>query len=366
MKGDRSKRVTEILGLVGLCSFFPTNLIRRIGGHPEWNRHMMYYAVNHGYLERLRRTHKQRVVSSLRITDQGLEHLAMNDMEKYDQVMAVRERPGSTLPSMDRILRAHAVATGLVMAMNAGAVTDPAEKPSLLTKSYGNSNIPDSDTTYYYSAWELRSALREGNEKTMPKTSRLLGVIVRSRTLYFLYYTGRTRMFWLGTEEYNVTAAIGTLLLARGFDWNIRSQMIIGEALVPALRIARYGINSKSRYFTVTEEFDSCYYITNDAAGDRLLATIIDPDKRIAENRRALAGLLPPADYVREYDAVTPDGLRAVILGYQFNLRRLLALENAPKGFSQSPILLCYDYQVQAIQKIAGPLMEVQAINEEE
>ena len=41
-------------------------------------------------------------------------------------------------------------------------------------------------------------------------------------------------------------------------------------------------------------------------------------------------------------------------------------LDNAPKGFSQSPILLCYDYQVPAMQKIIGPKVEVRAINEKE
>ncbi len=365
MKGDRSKRVTELLGIVGCCGFFPVKLVGRIGGHPDWNRHMMYYAVNKGYLERMKKTHRQRTIRSLRITDRGMEYLAEHDMESFNQVMVARSRPGSTLPNLDRILRAHALAIGYVMAMNAGALTKPCDKPSLLSKRYGDAIAPDENTTYFYSAWELRSALRELSEVTTPKTSRLLGVIIRGRTTYFLYYTANRRMFWLGNEEYNVTAAIAALLPARGFTCDIHAQVIIGDSFVPAVKISQQGINAVSRYFSVTDEYDGCFYVTNNEAGDKLLGAIVDPEKRLAENRRALAGLIPPKDYVREYDAVTPDGTRAVVLGYQFDLQRLILVDNAPHGFSYSPIVLCYDYQVKAMQKIVGPKMEVQAINEE-
>jgi len=94
-----------------------------------------------------------------------------------------------------------------------------------------------------------------------------------------------------------------------------------------------------------------------------LLSTTIDPDKRQIENKKALMGFNPPAIATREYDAVTRDGLRPVILNYQCDLLALLNICYAPYGFSESPILLCYDYQVDTLQTIVGPLIEVRSIN---
>ena len=73
-------------------------------------------------------------------------------------------------------------------------------------------------------------------------------------------------------------------------------------------------------------------------------------------------GFDPPAIATREYDAVTKDGRQPVILNYQCDLLALLNISYAPYGFEQSPILLCYDYQVPSIQTIVGPMIEVRSI----
>ena len=53
--GD-SGRMLEFLWFVGYCEEFPSQLALRVGGHPEWNRHVKYKAIKKGYVEVFRGT----------------------------------------------------------------------------------------------------------------------------------------------------------------------------------------------------------------------------------------------------------------------------------------------------------------------
>ena len=130
-------------------------------------------------------------------------------------------------------------------------------------------------------------------------------------------------------------------------------------------RIAKYGIDSRRRFMTVSSFFESCHYVSNDSAGDDLLRVMMDDElARDFEKRVMLPSFRPPQVPTRSYDAVTQDGRRPVTLNYRFDLSALLRMDRAPEGFRESPILLCMDYQVDAVQKILGGAVEVRAITE--
>ena len=60
---------------------------------------------------------------------------------------------------------------------------------------------------------------------------------------------------------------------------------------------------------------------------------------------------------------MTKDGRRPVTLNYQCDLLALLNMDLAPYGFKESPILICLDYQTDAIQSILGPMVEVRSVS---
>ena len=168
-------------------------------------------------------------------------------------------------------------------------------------------------------------------------------------------------MYWMQNNEENTVASIDTLLTTRGFECKTFSQVIIANNLSIAPKIAKYNINHRSRYFTVSDTYNNCFYVENSARGDFQLRAICDPQWQQAVNRFALSGFKEPPTPARTYDAVTPDGSRAVILGYQFDLLALLNIDATPHGFVYSPILLCFDYQVETVQAIVGPKIEVRS-----
>lgn len=354
-------RMVELLFYVGYCGEFPVYLASRIAGHWDWNRHVVYRALEKGYVTMYRGKYRQRILRSLRLTDAGLEYLGTRDELSGRRVLSKMDENALSHAGLEKMSRAHSLAAGFVMSVNAGAVVFPEQKPSLMLKTYNPHPAIDPDTSYFFSPQEIRSAIRELNWKTNPKTTRLIGIIVHGERLFCLYNTGYSRMYWMNNEEHNTVASINSLLSARGFHTEITSQVIIGNNMRVAKRIARMGVDGQSRYFVITNEVNNCYFLTNDFNGDALLRIIIDPEASLAEDRRFLTGYRLPAYENARYDAITPDGLRPVTLGYQCDLKDLINMDEAPPGFQkgQTPIVLCYDYQADVLQTIVKPSIEV-------
>lgn len=93
-------------------------------------------------------------------------------------------------------------------------------------------------------------------------------------------------MFWMRGVEENTVAAVETMLSARGFRCECISQVVIGTRMNVAEKIAHYQVNARSRYFTVSDLYQNCFFVVNSALGDMLLNTIIDPDKCQTENKK--------------------------------------------------------------------------------
>lgn len=362
---SKEDRMLELLWFVGYCVEFPTQLAVRIGGHPEWNRHVMYRAIEEGYVEVYRGRSRQRIIRSMRLTASGLDYIGSHDPKALSYILAKQDENPTGHTSLEKILRQHSLSIALVMAYNAEAEILPDRKPSLMSQLNPlNTNIHiDSEKPYFYSASEVRQSIQEYDPNSVAKGSRIAGIIVRGRHCYCLYHTGHTRMFWMRSVEENTVAAIDTMLNARGFRCEIFSQVIIGTRMAVAEKIAHHQVNSRSKYFTVSDNYQNCFFVVNNFQGDALLGILIDPVKQQSENHKALMEFDPPANMTREYDAVTKDGLRPVILNYQCDLLALLNICYAPYGFKQSPILLCYDYQVTALQTIVGPMIEVRSLD---
>ncbi|MBP0973931.1 MAG: hypothetical protein J5851_08505, partial [Oscillospiraceae bacterium] len=341
-------------------------LASRISGHPEWNRHVMYRATKMHYVEILRWRYRQRALRSLRITDKGIEYIAKHAPDKLPLLLSRQIQNARCHEKPEKTYRVHTIATGMVMAENAGARIYPTEKPSLLKNGLGSGEPPNDNASYYYSIREIRDAIMEATEKAIAKTARIIGIIVRGRYCYCLYYTGFSRLYWRPATEHNLAAAIQSILIEKGFRCDTIRQIIIGSTLRVAETIAKQGMDRSSRYLTVSKYYDKCHFITNDSNGDALLRLIINPELATDfEKSIMIPAFLPPPYPTRSYDAVTPDGSRPVILNYQFELSSLILIDTTPDGFSQPPILLCLDYQVDIIQKIVGAMIEVRAIEKE-
>ena len=72
----KNDRLLELLWFVGYSIEFPTQLAVRIGGGAEWNRRVMYRAIQEGYVRLYRKQYKRHVIRSMSLTQKGYEYIA--------------------------------------------------------------------------------------------------------------------------------------------------------------------------------------------------------------------------------------------------------------------------------------------------
>lgn len=250
------------------------------------------------------------------------------------------------------------------MSNAAGAVLLISQKPSLMSpaKRATNAVVPDPNKIYYYAAHELRVAIEEYSPESVSKSSRTIGIIVKGRCCFFLYFTGSTRMYWMKNSEENYAAAVKSLLLARGFGITSIHQIVIGSTMSVAQRLCHGAKPFGNKYFVVSTFFAQCLFLTNNKEGDTLLKLILHDELTMEINRAALSPFHPPRIPTREYDAIETSLDRPVLLNYQCDLLMLSDIHPMPEGFRGSPIMLCFDYQTQVIQRIVGPAIEVRPL----
>lgn len=360
-------RLLDLLILVGYSISFPAALAKRLSGHEQYDRNVMYRAIRKGYVVLIRRESKRQVIRSLQLTEKGEDYIAERDPSALAMIYGRKDMVPQIFPSREaKILRLHAIATGLVMARAAGALIPPMDKPSLLFPSRDFQRRPvDNEQLYYYSPFELRAAFEELDDRAQSKTSRLIGIIVRDNRCFFMYYAGKQRIYWQRISEENNAIGIKGLLQARGFQKTMMSQIVIGNRMNVAEKLCRSPRINGDRYFVVSDFFDNCYFVTNDAAGDALLPMILRTSDYLDFNRHALAAYQPSEYYKRVIDAVEPLTGRPVLLGYDCDLRVLDSLRQQRYGFQKKPIMLCLDYQRQAMENILQDTAEVRTIGGE-
>ena len=360
----QGNRLLELLILVGYSIEFPAKLAQRIGGHEQWNRHVMYRAIRERYVFMNRMENPRHVIKSLQLTEKGFEYIAERAPEALAMICGRIDKVPTVYPSMTgKIRRLHAIATGMVMARGAGALVFPRDKPSLMYSEGGYGRIPvDPEAIYYYSPFEIRAALEEKDKRTVSKGVRLIGIIIRGHRCYCMYFTGASRMFWQKLMEENHVSGVMSLLKARGFNVSVTRQIIIGNNMNVAEKLCHSSKPFGGRYFTVSKFFDRCCYVTNNAEGDEIVRLLLNTDLANDFNRQVLSDYLPPRVNTREYDAIDPNGNRPVLLNYWCDLIPLTIEDPSPTGFPEEPVMLCFDYQTQVIQRILGPSIEVRPI----
>ena len=321
--------------------------------------------IREGYVRLYRKKHKRHVIRSMSLTQKGFEYVAQRDPEAVSMIYSRVNSSERIYPGwIDKILRLHAIAIGTVMSNAAGAMLLISQKPSLMSpaKRATNAVVPDPNKIYYYAAHELRVAIEEYSPESVSKSSRTIGIIVKGRCCFFLYFTGSTRMYWMKNSEENYAAAVKSLLLARGFGITSIHQIVIGSTMSVAQRLCHGAKPFGNKYFVVSTFFAQCLFLTNNKEGDTLLKLILHDELAMEINRAALSPFHPPRIPTREYDAIETSLDRPVLLNYQCDLLMLSDIHPMPEGFRGSPIMLCFDYQTQVIQRIVGPAIEVRPL----
>ena len=327
----------------------------------------MYRAINEGYVTVWRHDNGngRHLVRSLRITDKGLTYVGNRSPEMLSLIQYRQEMvPQYVHYAPERVSRYQAYAIGTVMAHNAGAVFLPWEKPALLRAESENHPFRIDDTkSYYYGNEEVRAGIQELYPEEVTKGSRLVGIIVKGSDCYCLYNTGNVRMYWMRNTEENYVAMILVLLAERQFQVNVVRQVVIGNSMRIALRVCKTPSKEKgSRYYVLSNFFNNCYFLPNSELGDRQLKIMLDDDTTKQVYEGFMQECEQPEYSTKFYDAVCREDGRPAILNNDFDMLLIPGADTLGEDLGTTPVVFCFDHQVEIMQQLVGPQVEVRSL----
>ena len=121
--------------------------------------------------------------------------------------------------------------------------------------------------------------------------------------------------------------------------------------------------SSEKEYFLFGEGYEHLYFITNDYYGEALLWMLCNPDATKQFHALLLQSFCPsPKDSAIENDAVTEDGT-PILFAYQPDLPKLYRFYAALELHKRSGIIVCFDFQEDALRPFCGSRIKLQTID---
>ena len=119
----------------------------------------------------------------------------------------------------------------------------------------------------------------------------------------------------------------------------------------------------KKEHFLFGEGYEHFYFITNDYYGEALLWMLCNPDATKQFHALLLQSFCPsPKDSAIENDAVTEDGT-LILFAYQPDLPKLYRFYAALELHKRSGIIVCFDFQEDALRPFCGSRIKLQTID---
>ena len=119
----------------------------------------------------------------------------------------------------------------------------------------------------------------------------------------------------------------------------------------------------KRDHFLLHDGYEHFYFLTNDSYGEALLQMLCLPEIVEQVNAILRQELQPPSSGSHfEHDALTDSGA-PVLFSYLPDIPRLFRFISAINFLKYSGIIVCFDFQADALRPLCGDSIELQIIN---
>ncbi len=346
-----------LLTLTALSGEFPSSLICRLPSTRGYQSKVVKSLKRRGLLRSYYRNH----LSGLRLTATAKEMLLNSCPDWFGPYLTGPVETNQVKSEITRRLRLHRMAEVLVTMLNAGAAVFPWEKPHVF------SSAPSSDLSVdrpaYYSSREVKEM---GPQSAMIRGSRATGVLLADGGVFTVYNTGPSRMRWEYNAETRFMALMLTELCQRRLSQQFMdaalSAVVMGADMGLLETVMGIGDGASHNHFVIDGSYDHFYFLTNDHRGEAVLRLLIDPTLRSGLDTILSEDLMPPdSGSPIENDAM--DGSTPVLFGYTCDMPRLRRFEGALDIHGKSGLVVCFDFQEEALRRCLGPRVQLQCLD---
>ncbi len=245
---------------------------------------------------------------------------------------------------------------------NAGVSVFRDERPMIFSPTYAG-NEPLVLPAFY----NTREIQESGTLFTKTKGARYTGVLLTAKDIFVTYNTGSAPIKW----EYRAELRVKSLMVqelcidrfpSRYYHGNVKG-LVFGNSMETAYEIL---VNKRKNYFLLDDNYNHFHFLTNDRYGETILKLLCLQEYATKLDAQLTAGLLPAkTDFPVDNDAMTATGM-PVLLAYTCNLKRIRRFGTALGLHQKKGILICFDFQADALHRFCGENAEIQILDFDE
>ena len=139
--------------------------------------------------------------------------------------------------------------------------------------------------------------------------------------------------------------------------------VVFGQGVEPLEYLMGPGDAGSRNYFVLEGNFEHFYYLTSDHYGEVMLRLLCDIELKATLDAILSEDLLPHDQHCPvEHDALDTAGT-PVLFGYLGDMPRIRRFDTALELHERSGILICFDFQEDALRRACGQRVQFQCID---
>lgn len=348
-----------LLTLTALAGEFPADLVHRLPGSDSYKEAV----VKRLKRERLLRTYYHDGLRGLRLTATAKRLLLADQPALFSDTFighTVTNTPKYTVPHR---IRLHRMAEVLVTMYQAGIPSFPWEKSAVFQPTPRPAGAFASLPAYYSS----REVKEIGPQSSKIRGSRSTGVLLSDAGIFIVYNTAASKIKW----EYKAELRLKALLQIEVCQQRLPAQfadspinaVVFGQGLDPLEYLMGPGDAGTRNYFVLDGSFEHFYYLTSDHYGEVMLRLLFDKELKATLDTILSEDLLSQDRHCPvEHDALDMEG-RPVLFAYLGDMPRIRRFDTALELHQRSGILICFDFQENALRHACGQRVQFQCID---
>ena len=344
----------ELLSLTSICGEVPCACSARLTASESYRKKVVT-SLTHDKLLRIFSRHHLR---GYRLGVRGKRLLLQQEPERFAFYLSGFSDTNAIKSEVSRRIRLHRIAQTYVTMLNAGAMVYRDEKPLIFSPAArGSFSI---ERPCFYDSREMKEAELE---MLKIRGSRMAGSLFTSGRVFAVYNS----MEFLPVFEPQVEQRAKVMLeqvCRTKVSSNLRVSGLLLSDNIDILRILLEFSQTRRRdHFLLDDGYEHFYFLTNDSYGEALLQLLCHPEIIAQVNAALLQEFQsPPPNSRLECDAVDDSG-SPVLFCYLPDIPRLYRFVSALDLLNITGILVCFDFQADALRPLCGDNIELQIID---
>ena len=347
-----------LLALTAVSGELPADQIERLPGGDYYKANVIKALKQ----KRLLHTYYRDGLRGFRLTAKARELLAKMYPERFETVLTGAAETNHIKSELSRRLRLRRIAETTVTMMNAGVRIYRDEKPDLLSSDREETNGLSVDAPAFYNSREIKEI---GTVFVKIKGARSVGVLLTEDTVFVTYNLGNALMKWQYRAEMRTKALMQTVLCRERLPQQYPPEAVKGLLLGNDMTLA-YDIlagEGGKQYFLLDGSYEHFYYLTNDCRGEQILRLMCSAKLCEKMDTILLTDLADKDEGMPiEHDGIDKKG-HPVLFAYTCDLPRIRRFDTALRLQNKAGVLICFDFQKDALCRYCGKQIEFETID---